>query len=186
MKYCECGCGIEITKLNKHRGTIKRFIHGHNWRNKSRGGMTYEQKLGNKKLCACGCKETITEYRVKKDGRRYKVKYQIGHNRRGENVKHFWKGGVTEVNKRFKASGQYRRWRISVFERDNYTCQECGIYNHKGLGKTIELHADHIKPFAFYPELRTELDNGRTLCIDCHKLTATYGHKVITYMKGVI
>lgn len=186
MGVCECGCGAEIKDKSKHRGDTKRFIHGHNWRNKSRGGMTYKQKLGKEKLCACGCKETITEYRVKKSGCRYKVNYQIGHNRRGANVKHFWKGGVTELGKRFKASGEYRRWRTAVFERDNYTCQECGVRNKKGLGKTAEIHADHIKPFAFYPKLRTQLSNGRTLCIDCHKLTPTYGPKVKTYMKGVV
>ena len=41
-------------------------------------------------------------------------------------------------------------------------------------GKKIVLHADHIKPFAFFPKLRFAIDNGRTLCIDCHKKTDTY------------
>ncbi len=48
-------------------------------------------------------------------------------------------------------------WRKAVFKRDDYTCQECGI-------RGTYLEADHIKPFAFFPELRTELSNGRTLC----------------------
>ena len=58
-------------------------------------------------------------------------------------------------------------WRKAVFERDNYTCQFC-----KTRGGT--LNADHIKPYCDYPELRFELTNGRTLCIDCHKKTDTY------------
>jgi 5-methylcytosine-specific restriction endonuclease McrA len=65
----------------------------------------------------------------------------------------------------------YLEWRNNVFERDNFTCQDCdqiGGY----------LNADHIKPFAFYPELRFELSNGRTLCHDCHKKTDTYGVKL--------
>ena len=52
---------------------------------------------------------------------------------------------------------------MSVFKRDNFTCQKCGI-----VGR--ELNAHHIKPYAKYKELRYELSNGITLCEDCHKL----------------
>ena len=61
-----------------------------------------------------------------------------------------------------------REWRQAVFERDDWTCQECGQ-------KGGRLQADHIKPFATHPELRHDLDNGRTLCVDCHKKTGTFG-----------
>lgn len=61
-------------------------------------------------------------------------------------------------------------WRKSVFARDDYTCQLCGI-----RGGYIE--ADHIKSFAKHPELRFELSNGRTLCRPCHMKTDTWGYK---------
>ena len=67
-------------------------------------------------------------------------------------------------------------WIIAIFERDNYTCQEC-----KKRG--VELHAHHcIKEFAkiirdnkitsieeaLACEELWDLKNGITLCVDCH------------------
>lgn len=89
---------------------------------------------------------------------------------RGEKS-HLWKGGVTEKNKLIRNSLEYRLWREAVFERDDWTCRGC---SRRG---GVELHPDHIKPFAYFPELRFELSNGRTLCIDCHRKTDTYASR---------
>lgn len=62
-------------------------------------------------------------------------------------------------------------WRKQVFERDDYTCQNCKTKGGK-------LQADHIKPYFLYPDLRWDINNGRTLCVDCHKKTDTYGLKL--------
>lgn len=85
----------------------------------------------------------------------------------GENS-HFWRGGKTSKNLIIRQSSIYSAWRKSVFERDDFTCKFC---NKRG-GK---LNADHIKPFALFPELRFELSNGRTLCVECHRKTDTWG-----------
>lgn len=66
-------------------------------------------------------------------------------------------------NDDFRRTPEYHRWRKEVYERDNYTCQNC---KQKG-GK---LNAHHIKPFSKYKNLRTQVDNGITLCEKCHKL----------------
>jgi len=87
--------------------------------------------------------------------------------RKGENAPN-WKGGITPLNEAIRKSLEYRLWRESVFERDNYTCIWCGK-------RGVELNADHIKPFSLFPELRFAIDNGRTLCLPCHKTTDTYG-----------
>lgn len=84
-----------------------------------------------------------------------------------------WKGGVSTENEILRHSLEYRLWRKAVFERDNYTCIWCR--QRGGI-----LNADHIKPFAYFPELRFAIDNGRTLCIDCHKKTYTYGKQINT------
>lgn len=83
---------------------------------------------------------------------------------------HSWRNGVSTENHRLRQSAAFKRWRLAVFTRDNYTCQSCG--KHGGY-----LEPDHIKPFAYFPELRFDLSNGRTLCKPCHKLTDTYGVK---------
>lgn len=48
-----------------------------------------------------------------------------------------------------------------MFKRDSFTCRECRM-----TGVTINAH--HIKSFAKFPELRLSLDNGITLCENCH------------------
>ena len=52
-------------------------------------------------------------------------------------------------------------WRQKVLERDGGRCQNCG--------GDERLEAHHIKPWATHPDLRGDLDNGITLCADCHK-----------------
>jgi hypothetical protein len=86
-----------------------------------------------------------------------------------------WKGGITPLNFAARTSFEYKQWRKSVFERDNYTCLMCG--DNKGGN----LEADHIKPFSTHIEIRFSIENGRTLCKSCHKKTDTWGFKAKTY-----
>jgi len=78
-----------------------------------------------------------------------------------------WKGGVTRKRKAVLTTARYRIWRRNVFERDDFTC--CGCGRRGGA-----LCADHIKSWAYYPDLRYEVANGRTLCVRCHKATYYY------------
>ncbi len=81
-----------------------------------------------------------------------------------------WKGGITPINLAIRMSPRYQQWKIQVFKRDNHTCQKCGL-------KTRKIEAHHIKSFSQYPELRFDLENGQTLCIECHKKTDNYGNR---------
>lgn len=78
-----------------------------------------------------------------------------------------WRGGITPINITIRMSLEYKNWRKQVFERDNYTCQLCGKMGGN-------LNADHIKPFSLFIELRFDMNNGRTLCVPCHKNTSSY------------
>lgn len=80
-----------------------------------------------------------------------------------------WKGGKTPQNKKWRMCKEFRDWRMSVFTRDNFTCQEC-------LVRGGELHPHHLKPMSLFPELRYELNNGITLCASCHRKTPSWGN----------
>ena len=93
-----------------------------------------------------------------------------------------WKGGITSLTRLVRRSFQYRQWRSDIFTRDDFTCQICG---ERG-GKIV---ADHIKAFnliweennikTFEESLNCEelwnINNGRTLCKNCHGKTENYG-----------
>ena len=97
--------------------------------------------------------------------------YLAEYNRAHQGSKHWrWKGGITPWYLKIRLSKAYKDWRKAVYERDGYACVLCDT---KGTGRN--LNADHIKPFVSYPELRLDVKNGRTLCIDCHRKTDTYG-----------
>lgn len=92
---------------------------------------------------------------------------EIALKRIADGTHNWWKGGITKLNKAIRNSSEYKLWRKAVFERDNYTCRFCKV-------RGGELQADHIKPFALFPELRFAIDNGRSLCKPCHITTETY------------
>jgi len=81
-----------------------------------------------------------------------------------------WKGGITSENEKLRNSREYKEWRATIYIRDHFTCQMCGE-----VGGKLEAH--HIKRWSDYPELRYDINNGVTLCVECHKLTDNYKRK---------
>lgn len=83
-----------------------------------------------------------------------------------------WRGGITPALRKARNAKGYKKWRKAVLARD-MICVLCG--------SSEPLVADHIKPFAFFPDLRYVIENGRALCDACHKQTDTYGIKARQY-----
>lgn len=150
---CECDCGAvheaypcKLGSTTKSCGCLKREEASE--RMKARKGV-YRPSDEARRNMSASQKQRVAEGRcpLYVDG--------TGHERRTE-------------RKNAMGSVEYKIWRDSVFMRDDFTCQHCGA-------RGVELHADHIKPWAQYPELRYETDNGQTLCVPCHRKTPTWG-----------
>lgn len=114
----------------------------------------YNYNLSSQKTKSCGCLKS----------KNFKNTIKVT----GENHG-MWKGGVSTERERFMQTKEYKDWRMSVFERDNFTCQKCGQVGY-------DLNAHHIKNYADNEDCRTDIDNGTTLCEECHRLFhSTYG-----------
>lgn len=76
-----------------------------------------------------------------------------------------WKGGVSH-HRLDRSTYEYSTWRKGVFTKDKYTCVKCGAKN--GYGKYVELNAHHIRNWKDNELLRYDIQNGITLCSNCH------------------
>ena len=101
-----------------------------------------------------------------------------------------WKGGITPLRIKIQHTDNWKSWVKKILERDNYKCIFCGVTNNN-------LHVDHIIPYciirqryniktvedAINCETLWDIDNGRTLCKECHKKTDSYLSKAFKLLK---
>ena len=79
---------------------------------------------------------------------------------------HNWIENRTERmdNHNLRCCHKWAIWRGEVFERDKYTCRECGV-----SGVYLEPH--HINPIRLDKKNIYNKNNGITLCRPCHQKT---------------
>ena len=106
---------------------------------------------------------------------------------RGENHP-WWNGGTSRLSALIRKLPEYKNWYLSVFKRDNWTCQECNLNEHKANS----LSAHHIKSFGLILKENNitsiesaiackelwDINNGITLCRKCHKKTPSFAKKL--------
>jgi endogenous inhibitor of DNA gyrase (YacG/DUF329 family) len=99
----------------------------------------------------------------------------------GENSAH-WNGGITSWRNMLWYSRPYNAWRGAVFERDGYTCQMCSDF----AGGNLQAH--HIRPVRDHKNdlLVFDVDNGITLCKDCHESICGREHSYINLFTNII
>lgn len=77
---------------------------------------------------------------------------------------------ITKSEGRFEDYSEYRKtpeysnWRLNVWARDNFSCIKCG----KKRNSETMINAHHLNSFKNNIEARFDVDNGVTLCEDCH------------------
>ena len=112
--------------------------------------------------------------------------------RRGE-LSHLWKGGITPLYKMIRSNLEYKYWRSLCMQRDLYTCQDC-------KAKGVYLEVDHVIPLSYLLKKNNvttleqalacgdlwNIENGRTLCKECHEKTETYGVKASKYKERLV
>ena len=87
-----------------------------------------------------------------------------------------WKGGITPLHQSIRGSYKSKEWRLMVFGRDNFTCQDCGkrgcyleAHHIKSFSSLIQYFEITTKEDAFNCEALWDVNNGITLCKECHK-----------------
>lgn len=89
---------------------------------------------------------------------------------------HNYKGGITELDKAIRRLPEYDKWRDGVFERDNYTCRDCGKrggnleghHDPKTFAQIIQENNIQTIEDALNCEELWDIENGVTLCVNCH------------------
>jgi len=95
-----------------------------------------------------------------------------------------WKGGITPLVRQVRHCFKYRQWRSDVFTRDDFTCVFCGKrgcfieVDHYPTAFAEIFYKNNIKSFdqASNCEEFWNINNGRTLCRECHDTTKK-GHR---------
>lgn len=101
-----------------------------------------------------------------------------------------WQGGITPLFQKIRGCSKMTHWRRAVLGRGKNVCAECFATNTK-------VQVDHIKSLAIIVQTNNietleqallceelwDVNNGRILCVTCHKKTSSWGRTRVEQMK---
>ncbi len=97
---------------------------------------------------------------------------------------HNWKGGISPLRNKIMGTFEYRQWRSDIFTRDKFTCQKCNqeggdleAHHVISFNSLIRKHEITMVKQALTCAELWNINNGLTLCVDCHKKTDNFGLK---------
>lgn len=166
-----CGC------LSLYREYKYKDLTGHKYHKltviKTTGTNKHGQRLWE---CQCDCRNqtlvTLTVNHIGINGTKSCgcLHKEVLSKRIGA-LNHSYNPLLTDKDRTDRRIGEdHKLWRMLVYIRDNYICQCCGY------DKGHKLNAHHIESYAKNKDLRTDLNNGITLCKKCHiSLHSKYG-----------
>lgn len=196
---CGCGCGEVFNKFDS-RNRPRKCINGHI--SESQKQQLREYRLGKpgwNKGKKCPQISKALKNNVNGRGGKGKIKIALrGKNnpmygKKGNHCPIFgkrgdkhpaWKGGISSLNELIRKSIKNLEWKAQVFGRDNFTCQKCGqrgswleAHHITGMAKLIKTNNIKNIEDAYKCDDLWNLNNGITLCKECHKKTKNYGYK---------
>lgn len=81
---------------------------------------------------------------------------------------------------RIYSTREYINWKLSVFERDGRICALCGKQSKRTC------HAHHILPKRDRQDLLFDINNGITLCKDCHASINKKEYEYVEFFQNMI
>ena len=193
INYCKCGCGSEISQdrlfVSGHnskgrvlpaetREKIRKANTGRSVSQETRN-LWHKQRQGNTN--SRGCKrsaETKNKISSANSGKKRtpdQLERLRALDRRGVRNAN-WRGGSSGIPHLIRTSFLYRQWRSDIFTRDGYSCTMCGDAKGHNLCAHHKIKVlDIIKEYnikstdqAMSCEKLWDINNGTTLCKDCH------------------
>jgi len=161
MKLCKCGCGLEVSKgCNFKKGHYARYDNPMNYE-KYRKKVS-EGQLGKKRPPLSEEHKRILSELLTGKPKSEEHKRKISESKKGE-LNPAYKGGIScePYCPDFSDQG----WRQIFYERDNNTCQNCGItkmLSYKVYERDLSIH--HID----YNKKNCGRNNCLLLCCRCN------------------